>query len=372
MRLLIGVLSGLMLVTAARTTAAAEPAELARVETVADLEAVPPVETGDGWSVRLGFAEPDAGGSWIVLYCLATQSDKARRNDGPDEGVAGEPLGPVWYTLEGRGCPKAQRASLQRAAFATRPGPLLWCEIVPLPAETATTLTILGAKDHALARHEFEQPTKARPHLWHTFVSERGAAAAADNGDGDGDGDGEPGTVVADRSDAARPRLVDAIVPPGRQAGDDRPLPLPGAADAGEADELKLSLTGGAFVIAADRPMIDRPARHLLARWWVNGEPVVARLAERQFAHSGFGQMRQTNEFRVGLGLPESLGKLKRGDRVGLQVLYCPAGFDRVSKTGAMKQLMEQMAAASAVPLLSNHLEFELTKELLAAARPEN
>ena len=369
MRLLIGVLSGLMLLTAARPTAAAEAAELARAETVADLDAVRAIETGDGCSVRLGFAEPDAGGPWVVLYCLATQSDEAPPDDGPDEGVAGEPLGPVWYTLEGRGCPKVQRASVRRAAFAARPGPLLWCEIVPLPAETATTLTILGAKDHALARHEFEQPRKARPHLWHTFVSERGAAAA-DNAAAAADG--EPGTVVADRSDAARPRLVDAIVPPRRGAGDDRPVLLPGAADAGEADGLKLSLNGGVIVITADRPMIDRPARHLLARWWVNGEPVVARPVERQFAHSGFGQVRQTNGFRVGLGLPESLGKLKPGDRVGLQVLYCPAGFDRVSKTGAMKQLMEQVAAASAVPLLSNNLEFELTRELLAAARAED
>lgn len=311
--------------------------------------------------MRLGYADPgpDSGGAWIVLYCLGTSTDDARQGERQDDGAPGEPLGPVWYALEGPGCPKMLRARLGRVAFAQtiRREPFLWCAALPLSAETARTLTVLGTADRVLAKHTFEKPTEARPHLWHTFAAHHRRTTVA-----------EPGTFVTDHPDAARPKYGERLVLAG-QVGDDEAPVLPGAAGPGEADGLKLSLDGDAFVvITAGRPMIDRPVRKLLARWWVNGKPVIAPSAERPLADAGDGQQRQTGEFRVRFDVPDHLGKLKPGDRVALQVLYSPAGFDRLTVDAAKQQMLLQLQRDDNRPLLSNRLEFELTEELLRQA----
>jgi hypothetical protein len=77
----------------------------------------------------------------------------------------------------------------------------------------------------------------------------------------------------------------------------------------------------------------------------------------------------------VPLHLPTGLGELKAGDRVALQVLYCPDGFDLLPRDEA-SQVMQHLASgggngAVVVPLLSNRIEIAVTKDLLEGRVPK-
>ena len=67
-------------------------------------------------------------------------------------------------------------------------------------------------------------------------------------------------------------------------------------------------------------------------------------------------------------GLPENLGPLKAGDRVGVQVLYSPAFVKTLPKSRAVESLRLASRADRSVrataPLLSNRIEFEVTERM--------
>jgi hypothetical protein len=108
----------------------------------------------------------------------------------------------------------------------------------------------------------------------------------------------------------------------------------------------------------------------MLARWWVNGQPVAPTKSPRQaLQQQMMRQVRHGKSMLVTFGLPDFLSALKHDDRVGLQVLYSPDGLNRVAFGQQMlTQRLSYLSAMDAVawPTLSNRIEFELTDSLLA------
>jgi hypothetical protein len=159
----------------------------------------------------------------------------------------------------------------------------------------------------------------------------------------------------------SRPEATTALLPP---------------ADAEEAKRMPLGLTlaDGQFVLETRCVVgLYEPADGLLARWWVNGRPVAAalaqdRLQEQQPVDKLLRALRQPPApLRIPAALPQTLGPVKPGDKVALQVMYCPAGFKELGVL-ARRQELEKSGADCFLPafqpLLSNRLEFEATKAM--------
>jgi len=79
------------------------------------------------------------------------------------------------------------------------------------------------------------------------------------------------------------------------------------------------------------------------------------------------GQVRLTDTITVRFDLPDFLGDLRPGDRIGLQLLHSPDGFDP-APSGVMQmqhQLMQAQTDHDEWPMLSNRIEFVMTAALL-------
>jgi hypothetical protein len=66
----------------------------------------------------------------------------------------------------------------------------------------------------------------------------------------------------------------------------------------------------------------------------------------------------------IRLVLPDSLGDLKVGDKVGVQMLYSPGGWQVPESEMRLGRLLAQTPRS---PLLSNRLEFKVTGAMLKA-----
>ena len=347
-------------VSAEPAEAAAEPLAIPDVKSLADLEASPAIDVGLGWSVRLGVADPGeaAGGPWLVLYCLVDVKPDKPRDGGA--AVVGEPIGPASYewAIHRPGIVEMKELKTLRMV-GVRPG--LFCATLPITEKNGErVLTVFAPGERIIARRSFERRTgPPRPCYWYTF------AALRRTGSGDAE---RQDFVVADDARAAYPLFGPAPMHPPATDGE-----LPGAGAPGDADGLRLSLEDGTFVIAADRLMTYAPDELVLARWWVNDEPVVEGVREHRKMKDQAIQLVNTKEMRIAFGLPDHLPALNPGDRIALQVLYAPGGHRHVLPPGvvaAQMQKAQRMMGKDDVarPLLSNRLEFELTDERLAKA----
>ena len=110
--------------------------------------------------------------------------------------------------------------------------------------------------------------------------------------------------------------------------------------------------------------MIDWPDELLLARWWVNGKAIVAEKGGRNILKSMSRKMELTSEMIVTFNYPTSLGAVKEGDKIALQVLYAPDGFDFDPEAMLLQESVRWRVSA---PVLSNKIEFPVTKEMIAA-----
>ena len=134
-----------------------------------------------------------------------------------------------------------------------------------------------------------------------------------------------------------------------------------------EEHPLKLSLETGKLLISRGGQMLEEmPEDRLLARWWVNGKAVAAPAFERPDARAFSGHVKVIPELTVAFGYPSSLGKVKVGDKVALQVMYCPQGFLLSPELMLMHAIAERMNSAN-FPMVSNKIEFVITPEMIDA-----
>ncbi len=80
-------------------------------------------------------------------------------------------------------------------------------------------------------------------------------------------------------------------------------------------------------------------------------------------------QVSFTKKMQIRFGLPDTLGKLEVGDKIGLQVLYSPAMIEQVPISPISLALLRAAsphgANVAAVPMTSNRIEFAVAKAML-------
>ncbi len=75
-----------------------------------------------------------------------------------------------------------------------------------------------------------------------------------------------------------------------------------------------------------------------------------------------------SNELAVDFGLPSCLKGLKNGDRVELQVMYSPGGWENVGEGVAQHAIRLLDEGGTSRPLVSNRLEVRVTAAMIRKA----
>jgi hypothetical protein len=121
---------------------------------------------------------------------------------------------------------------------------------------------------------------------------------------------------------------------------------------------LKVDVDGRNLSITSDTDISTyRADWHLLARWWVNGEPFIpAQVAE--FPGDENGRITRGRRLRVALDFDPRRLDAKRGDRIGLQLLYCPHGWEWVTSGVEMLRAVPMQEDFHDISRLSNRVEF--------------
>lgn len=355
MRLTLLAVALLMAITVWSHSFAGEAAvrEIPEVTTLEQLEGQEPHGVAGGWEVRVGLGDAGAdAGPWKLLYCLAKHAGEDKEVKCMLKGdLYGQFLGPVFFTRDA----KAESVG-KMAGKWTLPAEGLYCALILTAWEGTEIVSVVSPEGKVLTRAtiKVEKPGVCYWQYFATWRTERPQ--------------GQPEWAAMSKAYAARPDFdgMTPLPPPAAGAS------LPGRIPAGEgAFPLKLSLENGAFVVQSATKVRDWADLHLLARWWVNGKPVVPARSDLAAMMQMGRRVSYAKEIKIVAGWPESLGEVKAGDKLGLQVLYSPAmakplprenGGGQTTRSISMRE-----AGVAATPLLSNRIEFAATDELLRA-----
>jgi len=352
---------------------------LSDVRTLADLTQCKELKVDDTpWRVRIGLGDGgDEAGPWKLVYCLASYAadgDATLSHEGQTPDLM---LGPVFVEVLGDDDTKLGQPRGMSAMQRTLPGrKCLFAAVVPTAWEGTYRLRIRSPSGQLLAERRLKV-TDPPPCYWAEFAIKQDRDAAR----------GEPAWAVSFDPAAARPACGNVqplfVFDHRKFACDFERLELPGTiplphqwssifgiqwgpVKLGEAPPplLRLSQAAGVLTIDSDVKIVTWADLHLLARWWVNGEPV---LPPRPDGVSMIGLARRVaygNRMRVSLALPDMLGEVKAGDRVALQVLYVPGGSVQLPRNRMSGEMALGLSApagpAASVPLLSNRLELDI------------
>ncbi len=356
-------------------------ADVPGVCTMDDLQQLKPTSIGNGWTVRYALAESGAeAGPWLLLYCLAEYA-------GADEHPSlilnvnheREIVGSLSYSFLPVGTDRVvkqqQHLSLQMRPLETKRA--LFCAALPVTAAGKYRLEIAYPLGTPLASKDIVI-NNPKPSYWQQFANTRHDID-------------KTYFVVEARPNAARPIftgvrnvLPDRFVPQNVNPADNE-VALPGAIPLRGGWEipylanpkipnsypLKLVLDGLTLTVSSDTgKMTDWPDYYLLARWWVNGKPVAPHVPEN-IKMDMFGRaVSATPKLTITLGLPETLGMLNVGDKVRLQLLYCPEGTELLATQHLSQQVhigVRDIDRTISVPLLTNPIEFLVTQMMLNA-----
>jgi hypothetical protein len=145
----------------------------------------------------------------------------------------------------------------------------------------------------------------------------------------------------------------------------DAKSPLPEFIPVDPDADLQLSENGNGLIVKLDQETSSLfPNDNFLTRWWVNGKLFIPKpeLSQRTFTnHSGASQLVKEVHFRLDFH-PEVLS-VKKGDTIGLQLLFCPDGWeyawqaDQAQLTKALS-LNSDDGRLPAISRLSNRIDF--------------
>jgi len=358
---------------------AAKVSTLQNVRTLADLKRCEELKVDDTpWRVRIGLGDGGAeAGPWKLVYCLANHTGDGDATLSHEGQTPGQMLGPVFLDVlaadDAELGPSRGMSAMQR----TLPGrQCLFAAVVPTAWEGTYRLRIRSPAGHLLAARRL-QVTDPPPCYWAEFAIEQDRDAARD----------EPAWAVRGNATAAWPNyggIQLLLVFDNHKFSDDfERLELPGtipmarqwsslfgvqrvSLKLGEAPPplLRLSQADDVLTIDSDVKIVTWADLHLLARWWVNGKPVLPPRPDGVRMIDLARKVTYGNRMRVSLTLPDMLGEVKAGDRVDLQVLYVPGGsvqLPRHRMSGEMALAVSAPAGpAASVPLLSNRLELDI------------
>lgn len=324
---LIAALLGLLAVVAE----AAEPRPIPDVDTIAQLQAVDPIRTPDGWEIRAGLRDESAHAPVLRVLYLA-------KFVGPGERPSRtSPRGPVVVEVrwENVSATLEQFAELYIGTQPLQDG--LYVRSFTCPSRGGGTFQIQMTDGTILAsRHIDPRPAELSPWMPLAELQVR-----------------DEGTRAAIRN-----RNI-AMICPAESGTCAMVVPSSGAL--GFQQAITIALEGDRLSVSApkDSPFPDGTA--LLARWWVDGKPVTP---EQQMAAIG---MRYTARATTTPGatleafVPREV--IKPGDHVALQVLSSSEGYERYG----LREFSPRCAGEKPIPtpMLSNRIEFVVTEAMM-------
>ena len=395
MKRLTAIFLWLAVLTICGPTKAAE--EIAQVKDIAQLRALKPIRLKDGTDIRLGIGDGGRDADpWKLIYCLVKNAESKNGTQISISGkISGEILGPVFYDCVAanddreRGRPKVE-IEIKMDDVAPRAEEDLFCGLILLAHKGVHLTQVMVQDGTVLQEMKFTVATEPAC-FWQNFADEQQFLAGKDN---------TSGTCVDRDTFAVHPRFDGtypifrinentnpAQFPDTGVRNKDRGNFLPGAISLKGCEffqkvataphkvsrkfyPLHLSLNGDAFVIESVVPMMDMFDDTLLARWWVNGKPIAAKRTN-EFRQKARGRLVDfIKTAKVAFDLPKCLGKVKVGDKVKLQVLYSLDGYTPIPlghRDGVDAARCETPWENNMTPpLLSNPLEFTITKELFS------
>jgi hypothetical protein len=363
--------------------------EIPYVRSLADLKTRTLIPVDGDWQVALGWGDAGpAGGPWRLLYCWAEYTGQEARPSLP-QGVTllDQELGPVQVTVAPSATYRMERLMkrlrMETQGFTPRRG--LYAAVVPVAWEGEYHISILGSNGTRVGQAVWKIE-KPEPCGWHIMASGK-----------EGGAPGEPDSTVAPDGWAVVPKLqpllpiwqptpeteAKALQATMRSLPGQVPSPLFWLGEAAgpawekaEADAagvkqtagLKLTLEGRDLVIRSEVDIEMDAHVNLAVRWWVGDRPVPARRSEVPVLNEARRMTEAGTERKVRFRVPISVGEVKAGDRVGLQVMHSPAGFSAIQKERDHAQMMEAEKRLSRLPnvlLLSNRLELKVEPWML-------
>ena len=324
-----------------------------------DLLAQPVIDLGGGVRVRLGLeSATGAASSSMLLYCLAEGFTA------PNSGSGEDHLGPVRISLAVDGVweQKTQNVwsrQISESRQDARDLPL-FARMIPIakPATYAVAITNAGGKLLATASVVV---TTVDPNPWGSLGTSRFLRAPER-------APAEPGAkssaLVSFGFVGSFPAIptcdgLQALAWYQPNQGDQVHQPLPRLLPATPDPRLKLSWRGGRLVLDSELPlMICGGYLPILMRWWVNDRQLVPSSATRQKFNGG--AIVEVHQVVLDGDLDPAVLGAKSGDRIGVQLLYCPYGWGPSDLK--MQQLLQPVTALTNLPLtlLSNRVDFPL------------
>lgn len=369
--------------------------EMPDARSLAELRDLPVTVRCGNWAVRLAVADPgEDAGPWKLLCCHLTWIGKADAPQGarPSRNLppGGRDIGPLTWSVERvrrywveEHIIRCKGDDLLVRLAGRRDAERLYIAAVPTAEEGHWRLVVWSPERKPLRRWDF-RVDRARPCAWRTFAqrtdgNESAKAWRIRELTGPAmprfSGDERPvwrrleGEAFASLPEAGKDMLPGLLPPSGGYGAqyalmaDERPPHWP----------LRLKLSGGKLLIESNFDLGQELDEELLARWWVNGVPVAPAQREplqeeRQAMQEIDGPCRREVEF----ALPGFLGTLRAGDKVELQLLYCPGGSEEFRQYGSRMRRMKELRDASRrpnEPVLSNRLRFDVTAAMLRDRR---
>lgn len=343
----------------------AKPVDIPSVDNVSALASLQSVQAGHGWRVRLALTEGEAQTPWKVLYCQTeyTGQDHPPRPI-PFRRYVARYLGPVVWTIspEGFRATAPKRSGRPAPPMSLKAKTAVYAATLPLHGFEQAYVQVYSAFDgRELARAQIV-PDRSQPWYWGRFMAHQPEA---------------PFGVSADFLAAY----------PGTPAF----KPMPTQATDAATPLIKLSIKDGLFALSTDQRILPTRGSRLLARWWLNDEPVsperggewsvVRRTTAAAQVGGGItgvaaakhpGPEGLAGLLRLPLALPAAvLNAAKPGDKVGLQVMLSP---DRIESPWLNPEESQCVASVDVgdiplVPILSGRLDFKVKAGMIAQRR---
>lgn len=297
------------------------------VRTWGELERRPTIDIGGGATIRLGMESKSCpAGSGVLVYCLAEGLPSSLR-------TSSNQLGPVRVRVSGDDTLTSLHKGVEDYGLeqgADGQTPRFFLKVIEVPHVGRLTIEVLSHKGEVLATSRI-RGTDEPLHPWIPWnrameTMETGALAS---GRALPNWDGVRGMVKP--SDGHLPRLFPAEVDP----------------------DLTIEKVGMSLRVTLRRE-VDRSWKLYLSRWWVNGRAFQPESVSFDEIWEGMHDRQQVRT----LALPfnaESLGA-RRGETIGLQLLYCPRGWSQQGPE--REQPYSLWDDDEAFPHVSNKIEF--------------
>ena len=322
--------------------------EIKVVDTLDDLRKQPAIDLGPAGRLHLGIEADSAPVySGIAVYVLAEDHVPAREKERRDS------VGPVWLSVEWAAGPHEIGGLCKQQGPALPRGCYLYSTVIPIEREGAACMRVLGpGLKPLLAEGKLKGVTKT----WHPWLpmkftwGKQGTPLGAEKGSEQGLSYESAGWAVPALSDRS------TAVVAGKAT-----IVLPKVLEPQETEGFKITFDGEKLTITMTSEFDLRYLReHFLARWWVNSSafmPEPAKCADCAEMLDLEGPVRTGRELNLRLDLPAAKLAAHPGDPIGLQLVYCPAGWEY----GAFKMAKESLDefGEGRVFSTSNRVEFK-------------